>query len=160
MNKKIFGSDFNLDGKITISDYSLWLESVYDNTVVKLSNNIVVSIQNTDFGRFFEISPDGLLASMVYLYFWFVFWSIVLVTTALFIFLLIKAIKVIKVFKDNPEKLLSFKSENRVFQTGFYSLFFFILFLIASSLGLNNLSVLFLYISFFSSVWWISMSRK
>ena len=95
-SKKALGSDFNLDGEITITDYSLWLDYLYDNVVIKLSDNLFLSIQNTDFGRFFEIAPDGIIDTLVFLWFWLMFFSVILVPVSLFVFFLIKIIKIFK----------------------------------------------------------------
>ncbi len=127
IERKTFGSDVNLDGVITISDYSLWFNHIYESLVLNPSNNAVISIQKTDFGRFFEIPLDGVLAAIVYMWNLVIVLSIIIIPIVIFFSLLRWGSKGLK---QAPEKFSSFKKENRKFQAGFLGTSFFIFWIV------------------------------
>jgi hypothetical protein len=146
IKRKTFGSDMNLDGMVTISDYSLWLNHLYESVVLNPSNDFIIGIQNTEFGRFFEIPLDGVLAAIVNM--WFLAIQFFIIFTPIVIFFLLLRWGA-KGLKKAPEKFSNFKKENREFQAGFLGTSFFIFYIIFSLLDLNKLSTLSFFISLF-----------
>jgi hypothetical protein len=126
--------DLNFDGKVTISDYSIFIFEPY--------NRFLKYISDSDLGVFFELSNDGFLNNLILLVFIGIGISIVIVLALYVLLFLAASIYFLsekflifpKKFLRLPKKVASSKSYIFFSQFGFINnvLFGFVVFLFIS----------------------------